>query len=269
MIKIFQIFSLLSLSFFTPSVNVDQEERFCGKRNTAWQSGEQINFQVYYTFAGIYVYGGDATFSVRLERMNTRPVYRLLGTGKTNSYFDGFFKVRDRYESYIDTGNLQPLRFMRSVQEGGYQFSESVQFNSVARTATSAKGTISVPDCIQDVLSAIYYARNIDFNRYRPGDKIPFNMYIDHQVHPLYIRYLGKEEVKTRYGRFQAIKFRPLLIEGTIFAGGERMTVWVSNDANRLPVRIESPITVGSINVDMMGYSNLRYALSGLIKARS
>jgi hypothetical protein len=118
---------------------------------------------------------------------------------------------------------------------------------------------------VQDVLSAIYYARNIDFDRYKPGDKIPFSMFIDDQVYNLFIRYLGKEVVKTRYGRYNAIKFRPLLIKGTIFEGGEKMSVWVSDDRNHVPLRIESPITVGSVKVDMKGYGNLRHPFTSRI----
>jgi hypothetical protein len=90
-------------------------------------------------------------------------------------------------------------------------------------------------------------------------------MFLDNQVYPLYIRYLGKEVIKTKYGKFRAIKFRPLLVKGTIFTGGEKMTVWVSDDANHIPLRIESPIVVGSVKVDMMQYRNLRYSLSSLL----
>jgi hypothetical protein len=125
-----------------------------------------------------------------------------------------------------------------------------------------------VPECVQDVLSAIYYARNINYARYKRGDKIPFNMFLDGEVHNLYVRYLGTEEIKTRYGTFRAIKFSPLLIKGTIFEGGEKMIVWVTNDANRIPVRIESPIVVGSIKVDMMSYRGLRHPMTALKKLR-
>ena len=93
-------------------------------------------------------------------------------------------------------------------------------------------------------------------------------MFLDNEVYNLYIRYLGKEVVKTRYGKFNAIKFRPLLVKGTIFEGGEKMTVWVSDDRNHIPLRIESPITVGSIKVDMMQYRYLRYPLSSKISVR-
>ena len=84
----------------------------------------------------------------------------------------------------------------------------------------------------------------------------------------MYIRYMGKETVKTKYGKFKTIKFRPLLLKGTIFEGGEKMTVWISDDKNKIPVRIESPISVGSIKVDMMTYRNLRHPLSSLISVR-
>jgi hypothetical protein len=111
----------------------------------------------------------------------------------------------------------------------------------------------------------MYYARNINFDKLKKGDKIPFDMFLDDEVHHLYLRYMGKERIKTQYGKFRAIKFKPLLIKGTMFKGGEGMTAWVSDDPNHLLLRVESPIVVGSIKVDMMGYKNLRYPLSSLV----
>ena len=141
-------------------------------------------------------------------------------------------------------------------------------FNHEAGTAVSTRGVFKVPPCVQDVLSAIYYARNIDYNKYKPGDKIPFTMFIDDEVNNLFIRYIGRETVKTRYGKFNAIQIKPLLIKGTIFEGGEKMSVWISDDQNHIPLRIESPITVGSVKVDMMGYQNLRYPLTSRVSVR-
>ena len=195
-------------------------------------------------------------------------MYHIVGDGKTYNFYDNFFKVRDKYETFIDTATLQPLKFIRNVYEGGYKKYENVTFNQTANTAVTNDGVFKVPNCVQDVVSAIYYSRNIDFNKYKEDDKIPFNMFLDNETYNLYIRYLGKETIKTKYGKFKAIKFKPLLIKGTIFEGGEKMTVWVSDDANRIPVRIESPISVGSIKVDMMGYRNLKYPLSSLISVR-
>lgn len=260
------LFFIVVMSF-TP-FPLQPSNEFCVVHNSSWQTGESINYRVYYTLAGIFVYGGDANFNVNLEKLNNRPVYHIVGDGKTIPFFDGFFKVRDRYESIIDTTTLQPYKFIRSVVEGDFKKFETVTFNHTSNTATSQGGTFKIPECIQDVLSSIYYSRNIDFNKYKPGDKIPFSMFIDDKVYNLYIRYLGKEKLKTKYGKFNTIKFKPLLIEGTIFEGGEKMTVWVSDDENKIPVRIESPISVGSVKVDMMGYRNIRHKLSSLISLR-
>ncbi|MDE3235965.1 MAG: DUF3108 domain-containing protein [Bacteroidota bacterium] len=241
---------------------------FCGIRNFAFQNGESISYTIFYSVVGMYVNAGSANFSVAEEKYNNKPVYHVIGTGSSNPSYDWIFKVRDRYETYFDTATLQPYKFIRNVDEGGYKTYENVTFNQQNNTAITTKGVFKVPNCIQDVLSSIYYARNIDFNRYKPGDKIPFDMFLDNEVYPLYIRYMGKEVVKTKYGRFRAIRFKPLLVKGTIFSGGEKMEVWVTDDANHIPVRIESPIVVGSVKVDMMQYRNVRYPMTSMMGLR-
>ncbi|HEY2725670.1 MAG TPA: DUF3108 domain-containing protein [Parafilimonas sp.] len=241
---------------------------FCGIHNTAFSANETLTYNVFYSVIGLYVNAGTATFNMHLEKLNNKPVYHVVGTGNSNSSYDWIFKVRDRYESYFDTAHLQPVKFIRNVDEGGYKKIENVTFNQQTNTATTLKGDFKVPNCVQDVLSSIYYARNIDFNKYKVDDKIPFTMFLDNEVYNLYIRYLGKETIKTRYGKFHAIKFKPLLVKGTIFEGGEKMNVWISDDPNHIPLRIESPIAVGSIKVDMMQYRNLRYPLTSTISVR-
>lgn len=243
-------------------------DEFCGIRNTAFVPGELVTMKVYYNTMGLYISAGEATFSVSVEKFNGRPTYHCVGTGKSYSFFDNFFKVRDRYETYIDTATMLPIKFIRDVNEGGHKIYNNVTFNHGAGTAVSTNGVFKIPNCIQDVVSAIYYARNINFDKYKLNDKIPFDMFMDDEVNHLYLRYMGKEIVKTRYGKFHSIKFKPLLIKGTMFEGGEKMNVWVSDDPNHLVLRIESPISVGNIKVDMMEYKNLRYPLTSLISTR-
>jgi hypothetical protein len=216
----------------------------------------------------MYVGAGEATFTTNLERFNGKPVYHCVASGTTYSFFDNFFRVRDKYESYIDTATMLPVKFIRNVDEDGYKIYNNVTFNHKAGTAITTNGVFKISSCIQDVISSTYYARNIDFSKFRKGDKIPFDMFLDDEIYHLYLKYEGKENIKTKYGKFRAIKFKPLLIKGSIFEGGEKMTVWVSDDANRLLLRAESPIAVGSIKVDMMGYKNLRYPLKSLISFR-
>ncbi len=154
------------------------------------------------------------------------------------------------------------------MDEGGYKKHQDVTFDPQNNIATSNDGTYKVPNCVQDVLSAVYSARNINFDKYKTDDRIPFTMFLDNQLYNLYIRYLGKEVIKTRYGKYNAIKFKPLLVKGTLFEGGEKMTVWVSDDPNHIPLRIESPIVIGSVKVDMMQYHNLRYPLSSKLSGQ-
>ena len=238
---------------------------FCGLRNTTFTGGESLKLKVYYTL-GFYVAAGEATFNVNLERFNNKPVYHISAEGRTLGFYDNFFKVRDKYESFVDTATLQPYKFIRNVYEGGYTKLENVIFDQATNKAVSPKATITVPNCIQDVVSSFYYARNIDFNKYKKDDKIPFSMYLDNEIYSLYIRYIGKETIKTKFGKYNAIKFKPLLLKGSIFEGGEKMTVWISDDGNHIPLRIESPISVGSVKVDLMSSSGLRHPFTSVIK---
>lgn len=248
--------------------NTPAQNDFCGITNTAFKNGEVVTMKVFYNALGAYIGAGEATFSTKLERYNGKTVYHFVGEGKSYSFFDNFFKVRDRYESFVDTSTLLPYKFIRNVDEGGHKIYNNVSFNQTTKTATSTNGVFKISNCIQDVVSSMYYARNINFDKYKPGDKIPFDMFLDDEVYHLYIRYVGKEKIKTRYGKFHAIKFKPLLVKGTMFEGGEKMNAWVSDDANHLLLRVESPISVGNVKVDMMGYSNLRYPLTSLMNVR-
>jgi len=243
-------------------------DEFCGTRNVAFQNGEVLSFNIYYSIIGIYVNAANATFHVNQERLNNKPVYHIVGQGQTTSSVSWVAKVNDRFETFMDAETLQPYKYVRDIHESSYKKFESVTFNRTANTAITNEGVYKVPSCIQDVLSSLYYARNIDFNNYKPGDKISFNMFLDNEVYQMYIKYEGRENVKTRYGKFRAIKIKPLLLKGNVFEGGEKMTVWVSDDENHIPLRAETPLRVGSIKVDMMGYQNLRYPLSSLKSLR-
>lgn len=234
----------------------------------AFKSGEKISYTVFYNVIGLYVNAGTATFSASRVNFQNNDAYHVVGEGVTNSKYDWIFKVRDRYESYFHADNLKPLKFIRNVNEGDYKKYEEVVFDHDKKIAISKKGMIRIPHQVQDVISTLYYARNIDYNNYKPGDKIPFNMFLDDEVYNLYIRYMGKESVKTKYGTFKAIKIKPLLLKGQTFNGGEKMTIWVTDDANHIPVRIESPIVVGSVKVDLMEYQNLKYPLTALTRKK-
>jgi Protein of unknown function (DUF3108) len=261
--RIAGLFLIVTL-FFPKSSN----EISCGLKNTSFREGEKITYKIFYTLAGIYVDAGEVNFSCGVEVFSTKTVYHMTAIGKTFPFYDNFYRVRDRYESFIDTGDLRPYKFVREVNEGGIKKFEQINFNKDVNTAITDSGVYKVPECVQDVLSAMYYARNMNLDNVHPGDKIPFTMFLDNKVYPSYIRYMGREIIKTKYGRFHAIRFKALLIKGTLFQAGEKMTVWVTDDPNHIPVRVESPIVVGSVKADMMDFRNLRAPLSSLISVR-
>ena len=238
---------------------------FCSARNISYQDGEKLTFRVFYNLNFVWINAGNAIFTVEEDKMKGHKVYHITGNGKTSKSYEWVYKVRDKYETYVDEETMLPLRFVRNVNEGGFKINQDVSFNHKKGEAISDKKTYTIPKCTQDVLSTIFYARNIDYNKYKPGDKIPFSMFLDDKVYNLYIKYVGKEKITTRLGTFNAIKIVPLLIEGTIFKGGEKMNVWVSDDENHVPLRIDSPILVGSIKVDLAGYDNLRNSFDAMI----
>lgn len=228
---------------------VAQPSQRCNIRNTTTKNTEKLRYKVYYTLAGLYAAAGETTFSNSLETYNQKPVFHVTGEGHTYKAYDWFYRVRDIYESFIDTVTMLPLKFVRNVSEGSTKIYNHVLFNHQSGTAVSLKRQIKTPDCIQDVLSAIYYARNIDFSKFKVNDIIPFNMFLDDEIYPLYIRYLGREKLRTKHGVYNTIKFRPKLIEGTLFKGGEEMLVYVTDDKRKIPVYIETPILVGKVKV--------------------
>ena len=234
-------------------------------QSDSFQSGERLELTVFYNVIGLYVNAGNASFTVNRAKFNTQDVYHIVGEGRTNPRYDWIFKVRDRYETFIHPQTYQPLKFIREVNEGDYQKKEEVVFDHFNRKAISNTGTISVPEKVQDVISCLYYARNLNFDELKKGATIPFPLFIDDAVFNMYIRFLGKETIRTKYGKFKAIKLKPLTLKGNVFEGGENMTVWVSDDNNHLPLRIESALSVGKIKVDLMKYENLKYPLTSFI----
>jgi hypothetical protein len=250
-----------------PAAKETEPDQKCGITNTAFKAGEKVGFIVYYTAAKlINVTAGAGSFTTTLEKLNGKSVYHVVGEGYTLPSYEWAYKARDTYETFMDAESLLPLKFVRNVNEGGYKKYQNVNFNRTANTAISSEGVFKIPTCAHDVVSAVFYARNINFNGLKVNDRIPFNVFLDNEVHSMYVRYLGKEVLNTKYGKFNTIKFKPLTIKGTIFEGGEQMTVWVTDDANHVPVRIESPIIVGKVRIDMTSFENLRNPMTALVK---
>ena len=237
----------------------------CMLKNNSFKSGETTLYKIYYSLAGMYFEAGSVNFDCRNEQLGNKPVYHITAIGKTVPFYDHLYKVRDRYETYIDTASLLSYQFSRTVLEGPTKKYENIMFNREVHTAITDSGVYHVPDCVRDVLGTLYYIRNLSVDNLKPNDKIDFTMFMENQLYKSYIRYIGKETISTKYGKFRAIKIKPWLIKGTMFDAGEKMTVWVSDDPNHIPLRIQASIRIGSVKADLMEFNNLRWPLSSLI----
>jgi hypothetical protein len=229
----------------------------CGKEINTFKIGEKITYQAYYNWGFIWIHAGDVEFSVKAATYQSKEVYHLSTFGASKKSYDWIYKVRDTFQTYVDKEIFQPLWFERKTLEGSYKAYENYIFQPAQSRIFSAtensdrlfaRDTIVVKPCTLDVLTAVYTCRSLNFANLKINQKIPITMIIDSKVYPLYIRYLGKENIETKNKqKFRCIKFSVLLVEGTIFKGGEDMFIWVTDDDNRIPVLVQAKILIGSV----------------------
>ncbi|MBN1117337.1 MAG: DUF3108 domain-containing protein [Bacteroidales bacterium] len=270
--------SLLTLfvviACFSSSVKTTNAQ--CLSENKAYTTGEVLDYSVYYNWGIIWLDAGYVSFKVKKHIYLEKPVYHFDSYGSTHKSYDWLFKVRDRYQSYLDTETLLPLWFHRENYEGGFEvdykyFFDWNQNRVFSYTQNSnrpyRKDTVYIPDCTYDVLSLIYYCRNLDFDHLEVNDTVPVKAIIDNEVYSLYVRYLGKEKIEDRNDHtYNAIKFSALLVEGTIFKGGEDLIVWVTDDKNRVPILVEAKILIGSVKAYFNNASGLRNPMAARLK---
>jgi hypothetical protein len=239
----------------------------CSPGAISFEPGETLTYEVYYHWGFVWANAGEAVFAVDHEKLQDKRTFHISGAGSTYKSYDWFYKVRDKFESWVDTVSLKPIRYIRNSNEGSTHVYNDNYFNFKTGKATCykiikgkpSKDTVKINDCTFDVMTMIYYARCIDFSKYKPDTKIPISLYLDGEVYDkLYIRYIGKEKIKTALGEYNCIKFKPLLIPGTIFSGGEEMTVWVTDDDKKVPVFIKTPIVVGEVQVKIKAIKNTK-----------
>ncbi len=229
----------------------------CPVNNKVFQSGEGAVYNISYNLGFIWLHAGWADFRVKKDFFEGKPVFKITSKGETYPGYDWIFKVRDYYESIVDTQTVLPYYFKRDIKEGFYSLAEKYTFDyknknikiqSIEGRGPAKWDTLKLEPCVYDALSAIYFARNIDFSKLKIGDKTNVKMILGNKIYNSHLRFMGTEIVEIpEKGYYSCIKFKVLLIEGTIFKGNEDMTVWVSNDRNKIPIMIEAKILIGSI----------------------
>lgn len=253
----------------TPPAEVEQpsEKKYAitKRENTAFTYGEKLKYKVYY---GI-INGGTADFEIapKPTKVNGRDTYFIKIYGKSTGMVDMMFKVKDQFESYLDEEALIPWKATKNVREGNYKSLDLVLFDHENGFANSnQKGKTEIAERTQDIASAIYYARSTDMTNAKPGDVFPVNFYLDGKNYNLRFKFVGREVVKTDLGTFRTLKVKPQLLEGRVFKDSEALTLWVTDDENKVPIRAESEIFVGSIKMDLSGFDGLRNPFTAKIK---
>lgn len=276
----FRLFSLsrqrrLGFVFFFLLVVINSHSQ-CERGVPIYNEGEVISHLVYYNWGFIWVNAGWVDFTVKDTLYKEKSVYYLDSKGSSHYGYDWIFKVRDRYQAFIDKETYKPVWFYRQNYEGGYEVNNKYIFDYPGLRVFASlensnrpfvRDTVIITDCTHDVLSLVYYTRGLNFSGMEVGDSIPVKSIIDGEVYNLYIRYLGRETIKTRKGEtYNCIKFSALLVEGTMFKGGEDLFVWVTDDKNRVPVLVEAKILVGSVKAYLVETKGLKYPVTSIIK---
>ena len=232
-------------------------------QNKAFSVGEKIEFRVHY---GMFT-AGTASFEVKpLVNHKGKTCYRFFGLGKSATAFDWFFKVNDYLDSYVEINSFVPLKYRRKVDEGNFHYEDDVVYDYENQKISGKQGLFNIVEGVQDMLSGLYYARCLDVTNMEPGTVIKIPTFLDDKIYDLGLKIIGKETIKTSLGTFKCIKITPVIVSGRVFKGNDEMKIWVTDDANYLPIRVESPIIVGTVKADIKSIKNARNIQSSKIK---
>jgi hypothetical protein len=228
-----------------------------------FRGGEKLTYIV--KFGPIV--GGNASLVLKQVSFNNRQVYYAIGEGKTVGLAEKLYSVKDVFESYFDMNNLLPYKAIRDVKEGNYRKHDEATFNQTANTVYSTRkdSVYQVPRHTLDMVSLLYYIRSLDLKSMQPGSVLHTVTFFDEELFPFDIRYKGKEEVRTKYGKIRCYRFDPVVAPGRMFESEDDMTIWISDDRNMIPVKVRFDLLVGSLHVELGNYSNLKYPL-GVLK---
>jgi hypothetical protein len=260
------ILSILILLTTTLTHQAQEASKFNG--NKAFDYGEKLTYDLKYSlYLNISV--AEVTMEVKKSEKDyhDREHYHFIGNGKTHRFYDAFFKVRDRYESFVDKETFEPTASINIVNEGSYHSEKYYIYdhkNDVVQN--NKKRKFKTGDFSQDVLSAIYLARTFNLDSASVGDSFMINVFIDDSCYFVGMKYMGKEVIETKLGKFRCLKIQPILIVDRVFKSEEDMTLWVTDDKNKIPVRIYSGISVGAVKADLIAYEGIKNKLSSKIE---
>ena len=233
-----------------------------GQNPSAYGDGEYAKYRIHYGF----VTAGYATIKVRSEMLGKTPIFHIIGEGRTTGLSRWFFNVEDLYQSYVDQSTQLPLRFKRKINEGGFTKDVQIEFNhkelkaSILNKENNVRVTAEIMPFTQDLISAFYYLRNeLDIETIKVGETIDLDMFFDKEGYRFQMKFLGRSELKTKFGIIKTLKFKPLVDGGRVFKEKESLTVWVTDDGNKIPVLIKADLAVGSLKASLDDFKGLKH----------
>lgn len=221
--------------------------------------GEKLSYRLRYGF----ITAAEATIQVKASsiKFEDRPVFHLSAEGRTAGTFNFFYKVKNQYDSYVDQQNMSPYLYTEDIREANYRRNDKVRFYQDQKKVVSKKGTFKTNGQTFDVVSAYYFARNLDISKLKQGDKFKMDYFLGDELSKLEVQYVGKERVKSALGTFNCIKFSPSIQPGRIFRKDSKLYLWITDDANRIPVKAQVEILVGSVTLELLKAEGLKYPL--------
>jgi hypothetical protein len=257
---LFLFLMLTAVSFAgTGTDSTSRDPEFRTLENNAFKVGEKLTFDVKYGF----VTAGIATMQIpQMRRISGRQAYHVTFEVNSVPSFDWIYKVRDRYETYIDAKGLFPWRFEQHIREGGYSRDFSAFFDQRRGLAKTSEGTYEIPKYVNDIVSAFYLARTFDYSKLKINDRIHLKNFYKDKVYDLDVRYLGKETIDVTAGKFDCIVVEPLVQEGGLFKSEGSIIVWLTDDALKIPVKVKTKVVIGSIDAELTAYEGLNGKLT-------
>lgn len=235
-----------------------------GQSSASFGDGEWLKFKMSYSG---FLKAGNATLQVKETKLNNKDVFHVVGKGWTTGMIKWFFKVKDRYESYFDKETLLPYKFIRDIDEGGHtkkleiDFDQNKQKAFVKDKKNNTNKVFDTTKNIQDMVSTYYYLRDrLDVSKLKAGDEVRVDMFFDEENYGFKLKYLGEETIDTDFGDIDCLKFRPYVMAGRVFKEEESLTLWVSKDKNKLPLRIKADLAVGSLRADLEAFKGLKHS---------
>lgn len=234
------------------------------KKISSYHPGEQLRFIIRYGF----IHGGEASTNLRLVNYEGKILFHARIVAQSTGLADKLYSVTDIYESYFDPTTCLPQKAIRNIKEGNYRYYNEVYYKHEENTLYSQRSDsiFHVPENILDMVSTLYYIRSIDLAKLKKGDAIEVITFFGDEIFPFKIRYSGKEEIKTKFGRMICFRFDPVVEVGRVFKTEDDMTLWISDDQNFLPMLIKFDMLVGSIKFELDGFTNLKYELNTVTK---